>query len=167
LGKFQIISYGVDLEKLDAMIAMMTTLAGDFNLYRQPERAAEALIKLERKLSWRLLHLDGYVFTRREVEAMQHELYALSPTEFGPQRDENPRAYICRRMAVTKARVSQLLKSANELMYYHAMANPDYVGWMNVGRKRPQWQLQVPTAHEAQATLRLVKNAVDNLRKIA
>lgn len=157
-----------DWEAFETWIAATESLSSDLTLQRSVEVEAERLMRIERRLSWRIRHLEAYLFTHREVEAMRLEVNAMQPTQFGPQNEQKPIAWVAHAMGVTERHVRRLLASADELMYYHSLANPNFVGWVRSSDRRARgWVLQVPTEREAVTTLKLVQKVAQVVRKIA
>lgn len=163
----EVMSVGVDLDVFDEWIVKAGNPGGDIHKCRKNENYVNKLEHLERRLAWRAA-IWGYLFTPREIEAMELEQWALSPQANGRRQVEGTQAYIAACMRITDRQVRRLLKSAEELMYYHQLANPEYVGWVNAGTPlKPKWKLEVPRKQEIIPTLQLVKSAREQLANVA
>ncbi len=127
--RIQLVSYGVDLEALSHLMREHETVSGDMTVMRQTEFKVEALMRLRRRLEWRVRTFGAIVFSPREIEAMKIEVEAMRPPMKPTQQ------YIANKMRITQPRVHAILKSCDELMYYFQIANPS----LQVGWTRRQW----------------------------
>lgn len=161
--------YGVHAEDLDAL----ETLASDETLTRTVEKKVEMLLRLERRLRWRIDRYGGMVFSPRELEAMRLDVQANGPTRFGPAVARNATEYVAAKMGVSTRHVNRLLASADMMMFWLSHANAEYCGWVdaNAGRRdrkgnalEPKWELQAPTAGQTAKVLEMVDWAVRTLK---
>lgn len=170
--RIQLVSYGVNLEALSHLMREHETVSSDMTVLRQTEFKVETLLRLKRRIQWRVSAFGAIVFSPREVEAMKIEVEAMRPPMKPTQQ------YIANRMRISQQRVSVILKSCDDLMYYFHIANPSAkIGWTRrewVIYKRGiaelrygAWELNVPTARQTENLLTLVDLAVARVRKAA
>ena len=170
--RIQLVSYGVDLHKLSHLMREHETVSGDMTVLRQTEFKVETLLRLKQRIQWRVSAFGAIVFSPREIECMKIEAEAMRPPMKPTQQ------YIATKMKISQQRVSVILKSCNDLMYYFHIANPTaQIGWVRrewmvykrgVAEVRyGAWELVVPTARQTENLLTLVDLAVARVRKAA
>lgn len=170
--RIQLVSYGVDLEALSHLMREHETVSSDMTVLRQTEFKVETLLRLKRRIQWRVSAFGAIVFSPREIECMKIEAEAMRPPMKPTQQ------YIANKMRISQPRVHAILKSCDEIMYYFQIANPSLqVGWTRrewtvykrgVAEVRyGAWELIAPSARHTENVLTLVDSTIALVRKVA